>query len=43
MQNTAVSLMESDSQISRMIQEMSRSVCGQQDVPEKKKRFSFFR
>jgi pilus assembly protein CpaE len=43
MQNTAVSLMGSDSQISRAIQKMSRSVCGQPDIPEKKKGFSFFR
>jgi pilus assembly protein CpaE len=43
MQNTAVSLMEGDSQISRAIQEMSRSVCGQPAIPEKKKGFSFFR
>jgi pilus assembly protein CpaE len=43
MQNTAVSLMGSDSQISRAIQEMSRSVCGQPAIQEKKKRFSFFR
>jgi pilus assembly protein CpaE len=43
MQNTAVSLMEGDSQISRAIQEMTRSVCGHRATPEKKKGFSFFR
>jgi len=43
MQNTAVSLMEGDSQIARVIQKMSRSACGQPDIPEKKKGFSFFR
>ena len=45
MQNTAVSLMEDDSPISRAIREMSRSVSGQPAVPEKvkKKGFSFFR
>jgi len=45
MQNTAVSLMEDDSPISRAIREMTRSVSGQPAVPEKvkKKGFSFFR
>jgi pilus assembly protein CpaE len=41
MQNTAISLMREDSQISRAIQKMTRSVCGQPE-PEKKKGFSFF-
>jgi pilus assembly protein CpaE len=43
MQNTATSLMEDDSEISRAIQQMTRSVCGQPAIPEKKKGFSFFR
>ena len=43
MQNTATSLMEDDSEISRAIQQMTRSVSGQPDIPEKKKGFSFFR
>ena len=43
MQNTATSLMQGDSHISRAIREMTRSVCGQPAVPEKKKGFSFFR
>jgi pilus assembly protein CpaE len=45
MQNTAISLMEDDSPISRAIREMSRSVSGQPAIPEKvkKKGFSFFR
>jgi len=43
MQNTATSLMEDDSEISRAIRQMTRSVCGQPAIPEKKKGFSFFR
>jgi pilus assembly protein CpaE len=43
MQNTATSLMQGDSQISRAIREMTRSICGQPALPEKKKGFSFFR
>ena len=45
MQNTAVSLMQDDSPISRAIREMTRSVSGQPAVPEKEKKkgFSFFR
>lgn len=45
MQNTAVSLMENDSEISRAIQRMTRSVSGQPAIPEKEKRkgFKFFR
>ena len=43
MQNTATSLMEDDSEISRAIRQMTRSVCGQPALPEKKKGFSFFR
>jgi pilus assembly protein CpaE len=42
MQNTATPLTEEDSPISRAIQQMTRSVCGQPAVPEKKKKFSFF-
>jgi pilus assembly protein CpaE len=42
MQNTATSLMEDDSAISRAIQEMARSVCGKKDGPKKKKGFSLF-
>jgi pilus assembly protein CpaE len=42
MQNTATLLIEEDSQISRAIQRMSRSVCGKPTIPEKKKKFSFF-
>jgi pilus assembly protein CpaE len=42
MQNTATPLTDEDSQISRAIQRMSRSVCGKPDIPEKKKKFSFF-
>jgi pilus assembly protein CpaE len=41
MQNTAISLMEDDSQISRAIQRMTQSVCGKPE-PEKKKKFSLF-
>jgi pilus assembly protein CpaE len=43
MQNTATSLMQDDLEISRAIRKMSRSVCGQPDIPKKKKGFSFFR
>ncbi|MGO9776493.1 MAG: transposase [Terracidiphilus sp.] len=43
MQNTATSLMEDDSEISRAIRQMTRSVSGQPTIPEKKKGFSFFR
>jgi pilus assembly protein CpaE len=43
MQNTATSLMEVDSEISRAIRQMTRAVCGQPAIPEKKKGFSFFR
>jgi pilus assembly protein CpaE len=43
MQNTAASLMEDDSEISRAIRRMTRAVSGQPDIPEKKKGFSFFR
>jgi pilus assembly protein CpaE len=42
MQNTARMLTEEDSPISRAIQEMTRSVCGQPPTPEKKKKFSLF-
>jgi len=42
MQNTATPLTEQDSQISRTIQRMSRSVCGKPAIPEKKKKFSLF-
>ena len=41
MQNSAVSLMEEDSQISRSIKRMTQSVCPPPE-PEKKKGFSFF-
>jgi pilus assembly protein CpaE len=43
MQNTAISLMDDDSEISRAIRQMTRAVCGQPAIPEKKKGFSFFR
>jgi pilus assembly protein CpaE len=44
MQNTATPLTDDDSQISRAIQRMSRSVCGKPAIPEKKmkKKFSLF-
>jgi pilus assembly protein CpaE len=42
MQNTATSLMEDDSEISRAIRQMTRAVSGQAAIPEKKKGFSFF-
>jgi pilus assembly protein CpaE len=43
MQNTAIPLIEDDSEISRAIRQMTRAVSGQPAVPEKKKGFSFFR
>jgi pilus assembly protein CpaE len=43
MQNTAVSLMQDDSEIARAIRQMTRSISGQPATPEKKKGFSFFR
>jgi pilus assembly protein CpaE len=43
MQNTATSLMEDDSEISRAIRRMTNAVSGQPEIPEKKKGFSFFR
>ena len=42
MQSTATPLTEQDSSISRAIRQMTRSVCGQSPIPEKKKKFSFF-
>ena len=42
MQNTATPLTDEDSPITRAIRQMTRSVCGQPAVPEKKKKFSFF-
>jgi len=42
MQNTATPLTEEDSPISRAIRQMTRSVCGQPAIPEKKKKFSLF-
>ncbi|MGA3343606.1 MAG: transposase [Terracidiphilus sp.] len=43
MQNTAVSLMRDDSEISRAIREMTRSISGQSSTTRKKKGFGFFR
>ncbi len=43
MQNTAVSLMQDDSEISQAIREMVRSISGQPAVEAKRKAFSFFR
>jgi pilus assembly protein CpaE len=43
MQNTAAPLSEEGEQISRVIRQMTDSVCGRPSVPEKKKGFSFFR
>jgi pilus assembly protein CpaE len=43
MQNTAIPLVEDDSEISRAIRQMTRAVSGQPAIPEKKKGFSFFR
>jgi pilus assembly protein CpaE len=42
MQNTATPLAMEDSPISRLIRQMARGACGKADVPEKKKKFSFF-
>ena len=43
MQNTATSLMQDDSEISRAIRQMARAASGQPLLTEKKKRFTFFR
>ncbi len=43
MQNTAVSLMRDDSEISQAIRQMTRSISGKPALPDKKKGFSFFR
>jgi len=43
MQNTAVSLMQDDSEISQAIRQMVGSISGQPTVQEKKKGFRFFR
>jgi pilus assembly protein CpaE len=43
MQNTATSLMQEDTEISRAIRQMTRAVTGLPALPEKKKTFSFFR
>jgi pilus assembly protein CpaE len=43
MQNTAVSLMQDDSEISQAIREMTRSVSGQKSIFQKRKAFSLFR
>jgi len=43
MQSTATPLALEDSPISRMIRKMVKAACGQADIPEKKKGFSFFR
>ncbi|MGA3070008.1 MAG: AAA family ATPase [Terracidiphilus sp.] len=43
MQNSATPLSEDGGQISRVIREMTRSVCGQPAVAEKKKGFSLFK
>jgi pilus assembly protein CpaE len=42
-QNTATPLALEDSPISRVIQQMTKSVSGSIDVPEKKKRFNLFK
>jgi pilus assembly protein CpaE len=42
MQSTATPLTDKDSPISRVIRQMTQSVCGKPAIPEKKKRFSFF-
>jgi pilus assembly protein CpaE len=42
MQNTATPLTEDDSPISQAIRQMTRSICGQPAIPEKKKKFSLF-
>ncbi|MGD0942325.1 MAG: AAA family ATPase [Terracidiphilus sp.] len=43
MQNTATPLTEEDTEISRAIRQMTRSITGQPAVPEKKRGFSLFR
>jgi hypothetical protein len=43
MQSTATPLTEDDTEISRAIRKMTRSITGEPAVPEKKKSFSFFR
>jgi len=43
MQNTAAPLSEEGAGISRVIRQMTESVCGRPPVPEKKKKFSLFR
>ena len=43
MQNTATPFIDGDSQIAHVIQQMARAVCGKTPLPEKKKKFSFFR
>lgn len=43
MQNTATPLTQEDSEISRAIRQMTRSISGQPTIQEKKKGFSFFR
>jgi len=43
MQNTATPLTEEDTEISRAIRQMTRSITGQPPVPEKKRGFSLFR
>jgi pilus assembly protein CpaE len=43
MQNTATPLTDDESPISHAIKQMTRSVCGQPALPEKKKGFSLFR
>ena len=43
MQNTAVTLMQDDSEISQAIRQMTRSISGQPATPEKKKGFRLFR
>ena len=42
MQNTATPLTDYDSPISQAIRQMTRSICGQPAIPEKKKKFSLF-
>lgn len=43
MQNTATPLTEEDTEISRAIRQMTRSITGQPAIPEKKRGFSLFR
>jgi pilus assembly protein CpaE len=43
MQNTAVSLMQDDSEIAQAIRQMTQSISGQTAIPGKRKGFSFFR